>query len=193
MKEPYHTLNIMNEYIKKFLLAALIITAAFFSSCGSERGISEKDDPYEKTPEKSSEENETGTPLGFSDLTGIWELKYGTGYGYRFSFYKNYKSLIVLYLKKSAIVFKGVYTLEETNNIRVNIFEMKSAGSLKEIFTQRGFAKTKRSYFIFKGNRKSRDGKNRLLIKPDKIIIDGKSSHGYFEPLIKLKLMKKFK
>jgi hypothetical protein len=128
-----------------------------------------------------------------SDIQGVWELKYGTGYGYNFRFYKNFKSLIVLYLKKSSIVFKGVYTLEETNTIRVNIFEMKFAGSSKAIFSPGGFTKTKRSYFIFKGHLKKREGKTRLIMKAEKIFIDGKSSQGYFEPLIKLKLKKKYK
>lgn len=192
-KELSHTFVIMDENIKKILLIALIITAAFFSFCGNETKTLEKDDPYERKPEKNSEEKELTGPLGFSDITGIWMLKYGTGYGYNFSFYKNYKSLVILYLKKSSIVFKGVYTLEEANNIRINIFEMKFAGTSKEIFLPSGFTKTKRSYFIFKGHLKNREGKRILILKPEKIFIDGKSSHGYFEPLIKLKLKKKFK
>jgi hypothetical protein len=193
MKNLYRDFIIRGGYIRKLLITALFLISALLSSCGSDTGTSESDDPYEKSPEKSSEEKELVQPLGFNDITGIWELRYGTGYGYNFKFYKNYKSLIILYLKKSSIVFKGVYTLEETNNIRVNIFAMKFAGSLRDIYSSSGFTKTKRSYFIFKGHLKGRNGKRALVIKPEKIFIDGKSSHGYFEPLIKLILKKKFK
>jgi hypothetical protein len=184
----------MDKYIRHTLIIALFLISTF-TSCGSETGTEkpEKKDPYETGIEEKSKEKEIITPLVLSDIQGVWELKYGTGYGYNFRFYKNFKSLIVLYLKKSSIVFKGVYTLEETNSVRVNIIEMKFAGSSKAIFSPAGFTKTKQSYFIFKGHQKERDGKKIFVMKPEKIFIDGKSSHGYFEPRIKLKLKKKYK
>ncbi len=174
-------------------LIILLLAAAILISCGDKTGEPGERDPFEKKIEEKSAEKEIIAPLGFSDLTGIWELKYGTGYGYRFSFYKSYKSLIVLYLKTSFILFKGVYTLEDPDIIKVNIFEMKFTSSLKGVRSPGGFTKTKGSYFIFRGYLKNRDGKQLLVINPEKIIIDGKSSPGYFEPLIKLKLKKKIK
>ncbi len=183
----------MRGHTGNYFVIVFSLSTAILISCGDKTGEPGERDPFEKKVEKSSEEKEVTAPLGFSDLTGIWELKYGTDYGYSFSFYKSYKSLIVLYLKTSSLVFKGVYTLEDPNSIRVNIFEMKFASSLRDVRSPGGFTKTKRSYFIFRGYLKNREGKQLLVINPEKIIIDGKSSHGYFEPLIKLKLKKKIK
>jgi hypothetical protein len=182
----------MIKFTEKPVRILLLVFVISLIACGQNRDTADNKDPYRiESPEKQPE-NEESSPVGFSDITGDWELKYGTDYGYRFIFYKNFKALIILYLKNSSIVFKGVYTIEDLNKVRVNIFEMKYADSLKGISSGSGFSKTKMSYFIFSINIKAKDGKRLLFIKPDKIVIDGKSSDGYFEPSIKLKLKKKF-
>ena len=123
--------------------------------------------------------------INFRDIHGKWRLKYGDNYGYFFRFYKNYKSIIILYLKNYSLVFKGVYTIEGNNNIRINIFAMKKEPKTKNINLYRGFTKTKSSYFIFKSYTVKKI--KMLIIKPVQIIIDGNTSKGYFEPIIKLK------
>ncbi len=121
--------------------------------------------------------------LSFDNLSGVWDLKYRNHYGYSFRFYRNYKAIVVLYLHNHALVFKGVYTIEGRHRIRINIFEMKRDKNVRRVNIYSKFVKTKSSSFIFSGER---DGR-KLLLKPEKIVIDGNNSDGYFEPVIKLR------
>ncbi|OHD63256.1 MAG: hypothetical protein A2176_11770 [Spirochaetes bacterium RBG_13_51_14] len=123
------------------------------------------------------------SPLTFKSVIGTWTLKYSGNYGYNFSFYSNYRALIVLYLNMETLIFKGVYTIED-NKLKINIYEMKEqhrAGGIN-----RGFVKAKSSYFLFGGYKTTKNRKETLRLRPLAIIIDGNNSEGYFEPLIKL-------
>lgn len=124
--------------------------------------------------------------INFHNLRGNWTLLYGNGYGYSFKLYKNYRAIVILYLSSSSIVFKGVYNIEGSDSIRINISEMKRVESVKNIDLKRGFHKAKSSHFIFNAKVVSNGDKNNLELRPTKISIDGNDSEGYFEPYIKL-------
>ncbi len=121
-----------------------------------------------------------------NDLIGRWSLIYRGNYGYTFRFYKNYRALCILYLRLNALVFKGIYTIEDNNMIRINIYEMKNEENISRINLKRKFTKTVSSYFIFQGTINESDKKKKLLLKPIKIVIDGRNSDGYFEPAFQL-------
>jgi len=125
-------------------------------------------------------------PVNFKSLSGNWNLLYGNDYGYSFYFYKNYRAVVVLYLNSSSIVFKGVYNIESSDSIRINISEMKRVESVKNIDLKSGFVKAKSSHFIFNTRIINSNGKKNLELKPLTIFIDGSDSEGYFEPYIKL-------
>lgn len=125
-------------------------------------------------------------PLNFKTLSGNWDLFYGNDYGYSFRFTKNYRAIIIVYLNTNSVVFKGVYNIENSNAIRINISEMKRVESVKELDLKGGFVKAKSSYFIFNARAISREGKKNLELRPRESSIDGKDSEGYFEPYIKL-------
>jgi hypothetical protein len=132
----------------------------------------------------TADPDDTQIPITFKNVVGTWALKYSGNYGYQFSFYPNYRSLVILYLNMETLVFKGVYTIEEGNKLKINIYEMKEerrAGGLNK-----GFVKAKSSYFLFSGYETSKKGKATLYLRPRAIIIDGNNSEGYFEPLLKL-------
>ncbi|PKL16673.1 MAG: hypothetical protein CVV49_14990 [Spirochaetae bacterium HGW-Spirochaetae-5] len=124
--------------------------------------------------------------VNFQNLSGNWTLLYGNDYGYSFRFYKNYRAIVILYLSSSSIVFRGVYNIESSDTIRINISEMKRVESVKNIDLKGGFQKAKSSYFIFNTKVISGGGKRNLELRPQKISIDGNDSEGYFEPYIKL-------
>lgn len=119
-------------------------------------------------------------------LIGRWSLIYRGNYGYRFRFYKNYRALCILYLRINALVFKGIYTIEDNNMIRINIYEMKNEENISRINLKRNFTKTASSYFIFQGTIKESRKEKKLLLKPVRIVIDGRNSDGYFEPAFQL-------
>jgi len=125
-------------------------------------------------------------PVNFKTLSGTWTLLYGNDYGYSFKFYKNYRAVVILYLNSSSIVFKGVYNIENSESIRINISEMKRIDSVKNLDLKDGFLKAKSSHFIFNTKVISSGGKKNLELKPQTIFIDGSDSEGYFEPYIKL-------
>ncbi len=124
--------------------------------------------------------------VNFQNLSGNWTLLYGNDYGYSFRFYKNYRAIVILYLSSSSIVFRGVYNIESSDTIRINISEMKRVESVKNIDLKGGFHKAKSSYFIFNTKVISGGGKRNLELRPQKISIDGNDSEGSFEPYIKL-------
>ena len=125
-------------------------------------------------------------PVNFKNLSGNWNLLYGNNYGYNFKFYKNYRAVVILYLNSNSIIFKGVYNIESSDSIRINISEMKREESVKNIDLKGGFVKAKSSHFIFNMRITSNGGKKNLELSPQKIFIDGSDSEGYFEPYIKL-------
>lgn len=125
-------------------------------------------------------------PVNFKTLSGNWTLLYGNDYGYSFKFYKNYRAVVILYLNTTSIIFKGVYNIENSETIRINISEMKREESVKNINMKGGFVKAKSSHFIFNTKVTSIDGKKILELRPQNIFIDGSDSEGYFEPYIKL-------
>ncbi|MCP4130290.1 MAG: hypothetical protein GY754_04855 [bacterium] len=170
-------------------LILVLFISVLSLSCGKETGRENKDPvlTVKSAAEVKDEPKEEGPlkPLTFENIRGKWRLKYGNDYGYYFRFHHNYKAMVILYLNTHALIFKGVYTIEEGNTIRINIYEMKRAKQAARLNTRSGFVKTKSSHFIFTGAIK---GKGKLLaVKPKRTMIDGNTSGGYFEPLIKLK------
>ncbi len=129
-------------------------------------------------------QNDEELPLTFKNIIGNWTLKYSGNYGYTFNFYSNYRALVVLYLNMETLIFKGVYTIEEGNKLKINIYEMKEEH--RAAGTKKGFVKAKSSYFLFGGHKTLKNRKETLYLRPLSIIIDGNNSEGYFEPLIKL-------
>ena len=125
-------------------------------------------------------------PLNFDTIKGNWDLKYGDNYGYSFRLGKNYRAIVILYLNCSSILFKGIYTIEKDDILRINISEMKREESVNKINTTAGFTQVKSSYFLFHAKIFEKTGKPVMELKPVRILIDDNSSDGYFEPLIKL-------
>lgn len=124
--------------------------------------------------------------LNFNSLRGTWQLLYGDNYGYSFRFDRNYKAIVVIYMNDSSVIFKGVYTIEDANTLRINISAMKREERLKDLDFKEGFVNVKSSYFIFKGRITGTVKAKKLELKSDTISIDGSDSEGYFEPLIEL-------
>jgi len=120
--------------------------------------------------------------IDFGDLHGTWRLFYRGNYGYEFSFNRSYRANCVIYLQGSTLHFRGVYTIDEKRNLRINVSEMKH----QEAGQPGGFTPISTSYFIFGAQRLKQAGKDYLELRPLTIIINGNNSEGYFEPVIKL-------
>lgn len=129
---------------------------------------------------------ETVEQINFKNISGTWSLMYDNNYGYSFKLGKNYKAVVILYLSTDSVIFKGVYTIEEKNILRINISEMKREERVKGLNTGSGFKKAKSSYFLFQSRIVQDSGKSFLEVRPVRISIDGNDSEGYFEPLIRL-------
>jgi len=125
--------------------------------------------------------------LRFSDFHGRWSLTYRGNYGYEFRFYKSYRALCIVYLQSNLLVFKGVYTLDEKNRLRINISEMKNQNGTRPGNLSTGFTRISSSYFIFKAARLRESGRHYLELRPVSIIINGNNSEGYYEPVMKLR------
>lgn len=132
----------------------------------------------------TSGQDDARIPLTFKNIVGTWALKYSGNFGYQFSFYANYRALVILYLNMETLVFKGVYTIEDGGRLKINIYEMKE--ERRAGVPSRGFVKAKSSYFLFNGYETAKQGRTTLFLRPRAIIIDGNNSEGYFEPLLKL-------
>jgi len=171
-----------------FLLFFIITIASIQFSCTRLSGSDTNHGP-ESVEKINVMVEKKDTPLNFKDIQGKWRLKYRNNYGYYFKFYKNFKSRVILYLHNHALVFKGVYTIEN-NQIRINIYEMKRARRFSNVNSRKGFVKAKSSYFLFKGQIQELKKKKYLVVSPVKIEIDGNNSDGYFEPEIKLKRLR---
>ncbi len=127
--------------------------------------------------------------LQFADVVGRWQLLYRGNYGYEFRLYKNYQAVCIIFMQTSAVVFKGVYTFDNPQTIRININQMKNVDSCCDINTTTGFAQVKSSYFLFNASVFTKNNKKMLELKPLSIVIDGINSEGYFEPVITLQRM----
>jgi hypothetical protein len=120
----------------------------------------------------------------YKDLTGRWRLMYSNNCGFEFRFDRNYKACCIIYSGSGALVFKGIYALEG-KSLRININQMKNEDNPKRIDVWSKFSKATSSYFIFQTEINSRAGT--LILKPEKTIIDGNDSNGYFEKELELK------
>ncbi len=120
--------------------------------------------------------------LSFADFHGTWRLMYRGNYGYEFSFNKSYRANCIIFLQHSTLRFRGVYTLDEQNRLRINLSDMKH----QEHGTSAKFTRLGSSYFIFNAEKGKSSGGEYLELRPVTIIINGQNSEGYFEPVIKL-------
>ena len=147
------------------------------------------DQKKQTAPSKQSEPEpaeEVKIPLSFKNVIGNWSLKYSGNYGYYFSLSKNYRAIVIIYLNTQSLIFKGVYTIDEKNTLKINISELKDEPRVTGINLYAGFVKAKSSYFLFDGYKIKKNNKDNLYLEPRSIIIDGNNSEGYFEPSIKL-------
>ncbi len=133
---------------------------------------------------RAADSSESDVPLSFKSVIGTWSLKYSGNYGYTFSLSQSYRATVILYLNMEILTFRGVYTIEDGNKLRININEMKDEH--RGGGRNKGFVKAKSSYFLFGGYKSRKSGRETLYLRPMAIIIDGNNSEGYFEPLIKL-------
>ncbi|TFH42048.1 MAG: hypothetical protein E4G96_04255 [Chrysiogenales bacterium] len=124
-------------------------------------------------------------PLTFKSVIGHWLLKYPGNYGYRFNLFPNYRATVTLYLNNETIFFNGVYTISDTDRLRINIYEMK-VERRSDPGRGKGYVKAQSSHFLFSGYKTVKNRAETLYLRPLAIIIDGTNSEGYFEPLIKL-------
>lgn len=124
-------------------------------------------------------------PLNFKSVVGYWLLTYPGNYGYRFNLHSNYRATVSIYLNNQTLFFNGVYTITDTDKLRINIYEMK-VEHRSAPGRNRGYVKAKSSHFTFGGYKIVKNGTETLHLRPIAIIIDGMNSEGYFEPLIKL-------
>ena len=164
---------------------ALLITLVLVSgACGPSQNQGTREQVREPVPEEPVEPQ---SPLNFKDLPGTWKLMYGSEFGYDFRLRSNYQAWVILYLQSHTLVFKGIYTIEEGSRLRINITEMKSVESITNVSLYGGFVKANSSYFQFKGTFSGKGKEKALRLVPERIIIDGNNSDGYFEPVIRLK------
>ena len=168
------------------LATITFLTAALLLRCGGKDTGQRDIEPGEPAREEKAVENLI--PVDFKSIQGRWTLIYPEDYGYDFRFYPGYKALVILYLRTYSLVFSGVYNLEEKNRIKISISEMKKADTVAGINLHAGFTKVKSSHFEFNAGFQEKDSKT-LILRPVNIIIDGNSSEGYFEPLLKLRKM----
>ena len=126
-------------------------------------------------------------PLTLNNLCGNWTLLYENDYGYDFKFYKDNKTVVILYLNTNSIIFRGTYSIEADSTIEINLSDMKNEEKTKNLNFKKGFVKIESSYFIFDARIKIESGKKIFELRPLKIFIDGNDSEGYFEPFFKLK------
>ena len=173
----------MEKIISIIVLASLFIFCINTSS-SSANNQKKKNPPLGKSGQSSEEDAEV--PLSFKNVIGNWRLKYSGNYGYYFSLSPNYHALVIIYLNTQALIFRGVYTINDENKLRINISEMKDEPRVTALNLYKGFMKAKSSYFLFAGYRVKKNNRAALNLQPRAIVIDGNNSDGYFEPSIKL-------
>ncbi|MDR3238097.1 MAG: hypothetical protein LBT84_06310 [Spirochaetia bacterium] len=168
--------------MNNFTVFSALLACSMFFSCGG----AEEPRPDEKA-EIAVPEETPGEPVTFSSINGQWYLMYPEDLGYELQFYKNFRSLIILYLGNHALLFKGVYNIEDGGRVRINIYEMKRSESAKGFNRTGGFIKAKSSYFLLQCHTVGQKQEQRLIVRPVKIVIDGNNSDGYLEPVLRLK------
>ncbi len=172
----------MKNVIRKPLLFLIMASLLTLSGAGAAQKM-QKTAAHKPEPEANEDEKFS---LTFKNVIGNWSLKYSGNYGYYFSLSKSYRAIVIIYLHTQALVFKGVYTIDEKNKLKINISELKDEPRVSGINLYKGFLKAKSSYFLFDGYKLKKQNKENLYLEPRSIIIDGNNSEGYFEPLIKL-------
>lgn len=120
--------------------------------------------------------------INFGEVVGTWRLYYRGNFGYEFSFNKSYRAVCIVRFKETCIYFRGVYTIDERKNLRINISEIKN----QEPGSSNKYNPVSSSYFIFDAKRYQQGGKDYLELRPLDIVINGNASDGYFEPIMKL-------
>ncbi len=180
--------TVLHLIFRRIIILFIVSILSAAPCCTRKGGDDAENQQTQKKKAAVPEDDMDLIPVTVKNIIGRWNLTYGNDYGYSFTFNKNFKSIVVIYLKYSAIIFKGVYTIEDSGHIRINIIEMKNEDSLQNINYNSGFIKTQKSFFLFKSGLKDKE-KKQLVIKPERIIIDGTNSEGYFEPVIKLELI----
>lgn len=165
-----------NRIIIYFFFAILLVF-----SCGKD------EQPLNKIEEEKKAEADIILPLKLDDVIGRWNVKYSGNFGYDFRIFRNFKAIIIINLNTQSFVFKGVWTLDGPNRMKINIFEIKTDPNPLTPNIYSGFVKANASYFLFFAYRNDKPGEKNIILKPEKIIIDSNSSDGYFEPVIKLK------
>lgn len=134
----------------------------------------------------SAQDKNNTSGLSLNDLRGNWELLYDNSYGYTFRLGKNYRAVVIVYLNSSSIIFKGIYNIEDSDKLRINISEMKREDKIKDLNLKTDFLKVKSSFFVFQCTITGKGKSKKLSLRRDTISIDGSDSDGYFEPLIEL-------
>lgn len=171
--------------IRKYIALMCVILA--ISSC-TKKEIDEDEAPKPILEEKQEPEPDSiELPLDYKNLTGRWELAYGDNFGYEFRFFHNYKAVVIIRTGGQALVFKGVYQIEDANKIKINIVDMKQDMNTQMINVNTGFSKTKTSYFLIRSSIREKKSVKTIYLRPERVIIDGKDSDGYFEPVMKLR------
>jgi len=175
----------MFNKIRISLLIYIIIMALIIACGGDEKGeIANEEEKDDYQPEKVVSSDII--PVTFNSIKGNWGLRYGDNYGYSFRLGNNYKAVVILYLNSSSLIFKGVYTLENGDNLRINVSGMKREERITGLNLNSGYVDVKSSYFIFHSRLFERGGKTFMELRPVKIFIDHNSSEGFFEPLVRL-------
>ncbi len=172
----------------------LLVFSMFFGGlCCGGTGESPLTTPTNKKEKVSKEKNKPQAtvkkmdlePINFKNIRGIWRLKYANRYGYEFRLHSSYRAIVIIFLKDSSLVFRGIYTISDEGTLKITLSEMKRVTGVNRINVSSHFVKTKSSYFYFAAGCNMKP--KALVLRPKKIFIDGNNSEGYFEPLISLK------
>lgn len=175
---------------KNILLCVILCAGVILCSC-SKDNEADKDNPAIMSKNQGLEATAPmgtipGEAVSFDSIIGRWRLKYSGNYGYYFNFQKNYKAMVILYLGHERLVFKGVYSVD-VDKLKINIYEMKREKKNRPLDTTSNFLKANSSSFLFRIGLLTKHNHQYIVLAPINIRIDGNTSDGYFEPLIKLK------
>jgi hypothetical protein len=176
----------MNVILRKIFFIILILPL-LFSACSKEQPVDDEETRIKETVVDIPDPGYNETPLDFKSIVGKWQLLYDGNYGYEFRFNSNYKSVVIVYAGYQVFVFKGVYNIEDDKRLKITIYEIKQDQNSPSLSLYSGFTKSKSSYFLINCTLREKGSARTLTIKPERIIIDGKASDGYFEPVMKLK------
>jgi hypothetical protein len=172
--------------MRKFIASMVYTLLILYILTPSGWGIDQKKQSAQPLKSEPGPSEDVKMPLSFKNVIGNWSLQYSGNYGYYFSLSKNYRAIVIIYLNTQSLIFKGVYTIDEKNKLKINISELKDEPRITGINLYTGYIKAKSSYFIFDGYKIRKNNKDSLYLEPRSIIIDGNNSEGYFEPSLKL-------